>query len=338
VVSEAQTVAGALHDFWHLARTFSVEEGPVGREMVLAFPCWDPEAKLFDKVMEHIKACGSMCEYLSDSLMVIGRHPASAPAADEAQSAPLPMIVYRSYRQAGPGDFSQENFGEEDPFANEETVFVNGKLWSTSAFRDEPGAKAEVAVSTVPSDEEVVASTAAWVSGLASEIGIRAPLDVGASPATGVGFPICSSTIGEEIYEHFWAAVLELSRTTEQSRPSIVMITPAFTYHNNNDGYLNANVFELLASSLNTALSPAQLNLGQEIQLVFFHPQNTCTHEDEVRGVSFARVSPFPMVGVLRTSQVKKARQGMPSGGAQAQALVEVHERICGPRGGLIPF
>lgn len=53
--------------------------------------------------------------------------------------------------------------------------------------------------------------------------------------------------------------------------------------------------------------------------------------------VDFALGSaPVPIVNLLRTPQVKRTRQGEEVGSGYVQALIEVHERICGPNGGLI--
>ena len=96
----------------------------------------------------------------------------------------------------------------------------------------------------------------------------------------------------------------------------------------------NAGGFEAFAYTLNTALS--SLGLGEDVQLVFFHPLATLSDDDTANGVEFERTSPHPMVALLRTTRVKQARTGGFTGSLPSCTLIELHERLCGPEGGLL--
>lgn len=147
-------------------------------------------------------------------------------------------------------------------------------------------------------------------------------------------------------YESFWASVVELTEKTEaRTHAASVLVAPRFSRY-------NANGFEFFQESLNTALidgvfmgedggSRCGIGLGDDVQLTFYHPAYTVTDDDVARGVDFARASPFPMVSLLRTWMVEQARaEGSVEvmGSTYMQALTEVHERIAGPEGGLIPL
>jgi hypothetical protein len=76
---------------------------------------------------------------------------------------------------------------------------------------------------------------------------------------------------------------------------------------------------DTLTATLNDGVSNLD-NLGDDIQLIFFHPQWTFRDGGRDRlGLSgmagnYARRSPWPMVNVLRTHQVRVAQRGIPTG------------------------
>ena len=78
------------------------------------------------------------------------------------------------------------------------------------------------------------------------------------------------------------------------------MLTPAF-------GLTNAEAFMAFSDTLTNPLE--SLRLEDSIQLVFFHPQWVFRDGQERQGAdaagNFARRSPFPMINILRTPQVR---------------------------------
>ena len=98
----------------------------------------------------------------------------------------------------------------------------------------------------------------------------------------------------------------------------------------------NPSLFDFFAATLNEALT--SLDLSSSVQLMFFHPNPTTTDEDGGgKDVDFAMSPPYPIVVLLRTAQVESARQTRElTGSAETSALVELHERLCGPEGGLL--
>jgi hypothetical protein len=59
--------------------------------------------------------------------------------------------------------------------------------------------------------------------------------------------------------------------------------------------------------------------LDADIQLVFFHPKfqfrdGAMRSGDDAGGANFARRSPWPMINILRTPQVRAAQKGVPTG------------------------
>ena len=124
-----------------------------------------------------------------------------------------------------------------------------------------------------------------------------------------MSYPISHARTGEEVYEAFWGQVLELQRTDETTLSTVLLITPRFALH-------SAGGFDALADTLNSALT--SLRLEDECQLVFFHPEYTFRDGKERLGddgaANYARRSPFPMINLLRTPQVRAAQKGLPTG------------------------
>jgi hypothetical protein len=306
-----------MRDFWNAAHSFGGEGGTPGRQLVVAFPQWREaeDATTFKEVVEHIDSCADICEFLGESLLVAGRHPTSPPTADEPQPPRVPLILLRSFRQEPWGDYSDENFGEDDPFAD-----------MPDGLYDE-----EVVEVEQLTDETCVSRTMEWVSAVSADMGL-APSDdapVLDPYLAGVSYPITHARTGEEMYASFWAAACELGRTDARTHACTLLIAPNFSRY-------NANGFEFLAYTLNEVL-PAPLNLGEDVQLVFYHPQHTLTDEDRERRVTVALgTAPLPSICLLRTAQVAQTRQRLQVGSHYTRALIEVHERVCGPEGGLI--
>jgi hypothetical protein len=79
----------------------------------------------------------------------------------------------------------------------------------------------------------------------------------------------------------------------------------------------SAGGFDLFADTLTEALT--LLGVESRMQLVFFHPEYTFRDGKDRAGgeggsANYARRSPFPMINLLRTPQVRAAQKGIPTG------------------------
>lgn len=249
-------------------------------------------------------------------MLVAGRHPSGPLLEGEPTTAPFPLVLLRSFSQVAPEDFAVEN-GFEDPFAKMD-VDDQG-LFEGQAFEG-PG-----------SDSDIIASSQAWVEAVVRTVGL--PEGGPPGPAGEVAYSVTRARSGEGVYQAFWRQAAELMASDENVRSGSTLVCPFFATH-------NAGGFEYFANTLNSALS--DLNLDLDVQLIFFHPQFSDEDfedsEDVKRCVEFARCSPFPMVTLLRTAHVLQSRNaGAPVGRSlEARTLIEIHERLCGPEGGLI--
>ena len=297
-ISGATELASAMRDFWTSVHSFAREPGAIGRQRVLAFPKWADsfEATMFQRVMQHISDCSEVCEYLGESMLVAGRHPSSKPGDGEA-IAPCPMIVLRSYNAPSLQDY-EDVYDGPNPFA---------------VLPDEAMDLSERGDGRVASDEEVIAVTRKWVEAVIVKMKVcpfSSSADRAGLPAGGVSYPLTHASTGEEVYEQFWEQVLQLAATDERELSTVLLLTPRFALH-------SAGGFDVFADSLNTALT--QLRLEDQVQLVFFHPDYTFRDGKDRIGIdegaaNFARRSPYPMINLLRTPQVRKAQKGVPTG------------------------
>ena len=75
-------------------------------------------------------------------------------------------------------------------------------------------------------------------------------------------------------------------------------------------------VFEQWADTLTGTLEA--LGIEELLQLIFFHPDWTFRDGGDRSGsglaANYARRSPWPMVNILRTKQVRTAQKGIPTG------------------------
>lgn len=298
-VSSAPSLAAAMRDFWLASRTFAEEPGPRGRQRIIAFPCWEAasDSAMFQRVLQHIQECSEVCEYLGESLMVAGRHPSAQTTTEEPTKPPYPMLLLRSFAQRSLSDYTEE-YGGDDPFA---------------ALPDEAMDASERGTAGVASDAEVLSTTRAWVEAVIVKMKVcpfSSSADRAGIPAGGVTYPLSHASAGEEVYEQFWRQVLELEATDERELSTVLLITPRFALH-------SPGGFDAFADTLNAALT--QLRLEEQVQLVFFHPGYTFRDGKPRLGgddaaANFARRSPFPMINLLRTPQVRQAQKGVPTG------------------------
>jgi len=285
-----------MRDFWLSVRNFANEPGPRGRQRVIAFPMWADsfDARLFQKVLQHINDCSEVCEYLGESMLVAGRHPSTKPHEDEPVAVPCPMILLKSFQARELTEYEKE-YGEPDPFAALPSEAMDGIAAMTA------------------SDDDIMTQTRSGVEAIICKMKVcpfSSTADIAGIPAGGVSYPLTHASTGEEVYEQFWRQVLELQATDERTLSTVLLITPRFAM-------FSAGGFDQFADSLNEALT--SLRLEDQVQLVFFHPGYTFRDGKDRLGVddgaaNFARRSPYPMINLLRTPQVRKAQKGVPTG------------------------
>jgi len=128
-------------------------------------------------------------------------------------------------------------------------------------------------------------------------------------PMGKVFYTIDRCTKIEDMYARYWKEVVRLEQNTEKELSTTLLIAPEF-YRD------NVELFDNFSNSLTQPLE--SLKIEDLIQLVFFHPQWTFRDGNERAGergaANYARRSPWPMINILRTKQVRTAQRGIPTG------------------------
>jgi Protein of unknown function (DUF1415) len=109
------------------------------------------------------------------------------------------------------------------------------------------------------------------------------------------------------MYTTFWKEVARLEFNDEKAVSTTLLIAPEFCLNN----------IELFDSFCNTLTQPlTALKIEDLLQLVFFHPNYTFRDGDarQTAAANYARRSPWPMINLLRTKQVRAAQKGIPTG------------------------
>jgi len=161
-------------------------------------------------------------------------------------------------------------------------------------------------------DDEIVNVSKKWVDKIMSDMGI-CPFTKGADmaglPMGKVFYTVDRSVSVEDMYARYWEEVVRVEQMPEKDLSTTLLIAPEFLIDN----------IEMFENFSNTLTQPMEtLQVENLIQLVFFHPEWTFRDGGERSGMgsaaNYARRSPWPMINILRTKQVRAAQKGIPTG------------------------
>lgn len=161
-------------------------------------------------------------------------------------------------------------------------------------------------------DDEIYDVTKTWVSKMMSDMGV-CPFTNGAEmaglPMGKVFYEVERTNLVETLYEKYWNEVVRVEDNNERDLSTTLLICPNYAIQ-------NVEMFENFSNTLTQPLEP--LKVEDLLQLVFFHPAWTFRDGSERAGpmaaANYARRSPWPMINILRTKQVRTAQKGIPTG------------------------
>jgi hypothetical protein len=163
------------------------------------------------------------------------------------------------------------------------------------------------------SDDVVIDISKKWVAAMMSDMGV-CPFTQGADkaglPVGEVFYAVDRSSGFEDMYARYWKEVVRVEQNNEKDVSTTLLITPEFCMD-------NLELFETFTNTLTQPLTA--LGIEDLIQLVFFHPvwsfrDGNARTTVEGQAANYARRSPWPMINILRTSQVRAAQKGIPTG------------------------
>jgi len=165
----------------------------------------------------------------------------------------------------------------------------------------------------VPDDDaEIIAVSKAWTQKMMADLGIcpfTADAEKSGMPMGPVYYAVDRSQSMEDVYEAYWKMVVKVEQNDERDLSTTLHIFPEFCME-------SVEAFENFSTTLTQPLE--SLGVEDLLQLVFFHPHWTFRDGGERSGMgsaaNYARRSPWPMINILRTNQVRAAQKGIPTG------------------------
>lgn len=248
----------------------------------------------------HLDACKDVCDHFGITTTLV-------PYQQERKTVGFTVKSFRNPDEKEDGDY---DFAY-DPFWDDGTDFE--ALYSGIDDEDmvkDPYPQIE---NKIPDDDEVIMEkTKKWVGAVMSDMGV-CPFTQGAEkaglPLGNVFYCVDRSTGFEDMYARYWKEVVRVERNPEKDISTTLLITPEFCMDN----------LELFDSFTNTLTQPlTALKVEDLIQLVFFHPywsfRDGDARTEKGKSANYARRSPWPMINILRTKQVRAAQKGIPTG------------------------
>jgi hypothetical protein len=254
-------------------------------------------------LLGHLDACKDVCDHFGITTALV-------PYKNKAK---IVGFTVKSHRNP---DKNQDDFEfAYDPFWDDGTDF--DALYA--GIDDELEAEAKKKLNLpeiedkIPADDDkIINITKVWVSKLMSDMGI-CPFTQGAElaglPMGPVFYTVDRATSMEDMYARYWKEVVRIEQQSEKDISTTLLIAPEFYID-------NVELFESFSNTLTQPLTA--LGVEDLLQLVFFHPQWSFRDGGARAGggqaANYARRSPWPMINILRTKQVRAAQKGIPTG------------------------
>jgi len=300
--------------FDQVLKAEKAEKGIPPPQHLLLFPDAESlyDGHLMRQFGDHLDLCKECCELMGMSQNTIVMHPSTA---SPALQCPVPAVLIKGIVQ------TSEEFSDDDPYWNvdDDAGFDFSALYNDDDESAGAAAARELEkLYQVPEEDgPIMEGMKGWVDAIIADLGV-CPFTVNAAkaglPQGVIRYDIDRSVSPEEIYRKYWQEVALISKDSketqdERSLSTTLLITPNF-------GLRNREFFETFSNTLTQPLEA--LGLEEEIQLVFFHPEWVFRDGADRMGqddaANYARRSPWPMINILRTPQVRKAQKAIPTG------------------------
>jgi hypothetical protein len=255
-----------------------------------------------NQILGHLDYCKDVCDHFGITTTLV----------PYKQMGRIAGFTAKSFKKEGhKNELDGEKPWEYDPFWDDGTDFDDLYKGVDDEFlAKDPYPPIE---NKVPDDdEEIIELTKKWVGRIMADMGV-CPFTKDANEA---GLPIgkvfyCVDRASgvEDVYARYWREVVRVETLKEKDLSTTLMIVPEFFMD-------NVELFESFSTTLTQSLT--FLNVEDLLQLVFFHPNWSFRDGDaragEGQAANYARRSPWPMINLLRTTQVRTAQKGIPTG------------------------
>ena len=164
----------------------------------------------------------------------------------------------------------------------------------------------------VPQDDDTIIDLSKkWVDRMMADLAL-CPFTQSAArsgiPLGPVHYHVDRVSSMEDAYRAYWSEVCRIEQVDQNEISTTLHILPEFCMN-------SVELFEQWADTLTGTLEA--LAVEELLQLIFFHPQWIFRDGGDRSGdnpANYARRSPWPMVNILRTKQVRVAQKGIPTG------------------------
>lgn len=311
----ARTTPQLMHALWGLIADAS-KNMERGDEFTVMFPEMSDKLAsqtFVTRLMGHFDACKDVCDDFGVSTVL-------TPFTQPSNPNLVQGFTVKSYRNpnivgtfAGSEDASEMMFAP-DPFWDENEV------WDFSGLdeNDDDPEKAKlkslpVIEDLIPKDDDVIVDiTKKWTAKMMADLAL-CPFTQSAEksgiPMGPVRYHVDRVKSMEDAYTAYWHEVCRIEGAGQDEISTTLQILPEFCMN-------SVEMFEQWADTLTGTLEA--LNVEELLQLIFFHPNWTFRDGGDRSGVglaaNYARRSPWPMVNILRTKQVRTAQKGIPTG------------------------
>jgi len=259
------------------------------------------------KLMGHLDACKDVCDSFGVNTVLM-------PCVDPSNNKVIQGFTVKSYRNANNVAGTYSSDASEMKFAPD-PLWDDDEEWDFSGIdEDEDGtASAEMIQTAAPKEDSVVIDLSKnWVDKMMSDLALcpftQSSIKSGIPPGP-VHYHVDRVTSMEEAYTAYWSEVCRIEEADEETISTTLHILPEFCMN-------SVELFEQWADTLMGTLEA--LAVEELLQLIFFHPQWTFRDGGDRSGAgeaaNYARRSPWPMVNILRTKQVRMAQKGIPTG------------------------
>jgi hypothetical protein len=321
----AHTTPQLLAGIWH---QISEASGmPKGDAYSVLYPHMQQDLntpRFLQSLFHHLDVCKDVCDHFGISTTLVPLH--------DAKTKHVIGFTAKSFRNPQEDTSEGNDMDMEfpyDPMWDDGTDYDTLYAGIDDEYDDGPGSKktasspsssATPIENEVPADDETITEiTQQWVGKLMSDMGI-CPFTSGPNraglPLGDVLYTLDRSTSVEDMYARFWKEVIRIEQIKEKDLSTTLLIVPHFFLH-------NVEMFDNFSNTLTQSLTSLQVE--DLIQLVFFHPHWSFRDGMDRSGAgsaaaaNYARRSPWPMINLLRTSQVRSAQRGIPTGAVYQQ-------------------
>lgn len=257
--------------------------------------------KYLNNLLAHLDHCKDVCDHFGITTVLV-------PYYDKQTKR---IIGFTSKSFKNPKGRPEDDFEfEYDPMWDDGTDFDS--LYKSTEDDEIEDPYPEIVNKVPDDDEEIIERSKDWVQVICSDMGI-CPFSPSATqagiPIGPVHYEVTRATTVEDMYTKFWEEVIRVEQQDEKDISTTLLVAPEFFMDN----------VELYESFCNTLTQPlTALKVEELMQLIFFHPhwsfRDGGNRATEGQAANYARRSPWPMINILRTKQVRTAQRGIPTG------------------------